>query len=837
MKLIKINFLVLLLNLINQISTKRFALNTHKKNRKLQETHNFITNIYFSEKDNYYYIKLYIGKNYMPQIYILDTTFSFISSPCNLCNTCENHFFPFYNIQNENIINCYSYHCSNTINPYFCEQEKCYFKIENYLNDNKNIEGFLINSKIFLNNTYQSNNNEPKSLLISIPLGCTTKEGNYYKNKEANGIIGLNNNINTFIDIIYNLNIIDNKLFSICLSKNGGYLSVGQINNAYNYDLINYIDLLRIPTNNNLYQLIINYIKIGEEYIYQQTISYIDSTSNVSYFPKNIYNFIFDIFIKDNKTDFSFNEQYGYCSINNNDYNLNEIFPVINIKFDGYSFKWKPENYFIKYYIENTNQIVSCIGIKESLELNDKIILGTNFMVDHDIIFDKTYQKIGFITTDCDQFKPLDNQINDEPKSNDNENEDEKEGKNNDNENKNNNNNTNYNNNLTADESLLNNSDTINYNSNIINNSDLYSYNQSSDFINTSIIDDFNKSIITIINNSDISINSIIDNNITNDTIIDDNNNDIVNNTSNYSLFNNDDINNQSNIINDINDNINETINDFNNTSIIDELNDTINILNNTILDIFNDTITDDINIITNETINDTINDIDYINDTINEIINDTINDTMNYTINEILNSTIIETNNINNDTIETYIENKSDILNDINIINISSTIIINQNIDTIVNITYKESQDSSLENISSANISENKEESKNENINSNDLITDKLTDESANNKINESPSKSHINIEVEKDNKNNEDSSFMTTMFRLFKSFLKNKLMYFFFALLGVILCFLVVILISCGIISCLKMFKRRNYMRQVDIEMPKDSNYNTASLSSKSS
>ena len=60
---------------------------------------------------------------------------------------------------------------------------------------------------------------------------------------------------------------------------------------------------------------------------------------------------------------------------------------------------------------------------------------------------------------------------------------------------------------------------------------------------------------------------------------------------------------------------------------------------------------------------------------------------------------------------------------------------------------------------------------------------------------------------------------------------------MYFLFALLGIILCFVVVILIACAIISCVKMFKRRNYMRQVDIDVPKESKYNTASLSSRSS
>ena len=80
------------------------------------------------------------------------------------------------------------------------------------------------------------------------------------------------------------------------------------------------------------------------------------------------------------------------------------------------------------------------------------------------------------------------------------------------------------------------------------------------------------------------------------------------------------------------------------------------------------------------------------------------------------------------------------------------------------------------------------------------------------------------------------EDKSILGGIFSLLKSFLKNKLIYFLLALIGVILCFVIVIFISCAIISCIKLFRRRNYMQQMDIENPKDSKYNTASISSRS-
>ena len=105
---------------------------------------------------------------------------------------------------------------------------------------------------------------------------------------------------------------------------------------------------------------------------------------------------------------------------------------------------------------------------------------------------------------------------------------------------------------------------------------------------------------------------------------------------------------------------------------------------------------------------------------------------------------------------------------------------------------------------------------------------------ENKDNIINDFPSDTNANIKINMDN-SEKDKSFMNNIFRIFKSFLKNKLIYFLFALLGVIFCFIVLVLILCSIISCIKMFKRRNYMEQVD-DIPRDSKYNTASLSSRS-
>ena len=77
--------------------------------------------------------------------------------------------------------------------------------------------------------------------------------------------------------------------------------------------------------------------------------------------------------------------------------------------------------------------------------------------------------------------------------------------------------------------------------------------------------------------------------------------------------------------------------------------------------------------------------------------------------------------------------------------------------------------------------------------------------------------------------NQNNNNNKF----FEIIKSFLKNKLIYFFVAFICIILCFVSIIFLSCAIISCVKYIKKRssNYMEQVDVELPKYSRDNNMS------
>ena len=775
MKQTSIFFIFLNLNLIEQISNIFTKISKINSKRKLSEYQNFITNIYFSEKDEKYFIKLYIGDELIPQTYILDTTFPLISSPCDLCNNCTRHYFPYYKINNNtDIINCPSYQCLLITNLNYCKEEKCYFKKGNNLNENKNIEGFIVNSKIFINNT-----NNYSDYYNNIPIGCTIKEGDYYKNKEVNGIIGLNNNRNTFIDNLYNLNYIQNNLFTICLSKKKGYLSLGKINT--NSENINYINLLDSSLKSNLFEFKINNIQIEKEIINEVVIAYISSEDNISYFPKIIYNLIIDILKKEKIIQlFEYDEKKGYCKIINNKDDKNkiyEIFPKIILNFETYNYEWESKSYIIENKNDD-NQIILCLGIKELIDKENRLILGANFMLNHEIIFDKQHQRIAFVNSDCQEFER--NKTKNELVEN------------------------NVNSDINIEETNKNNSQNNEIETKINNNNIKETFSKSYLYIEQ-VYNDINKTYNDLGENNSISINenkfsSSIQNIIKNTSIEHINKTNILITTVL-----------EKKIKNDLN--LSSTINYddiFTNKTFIS---------NNTII---ND---DNSNVSTfNNNIFQTSNIKTYIN-------NNTIND---YTINTEYNlkSGVINQTNLYNNKNSIHSSIEEEVNNYSNISYISSSY--------IVSSTYMKNKENKYRdettslylkkttflykdiNISKTNINVENAETK-------DILN--KTNYNINTEVINNEDKKNITYESTINKENNKDKHLNRSIFGIFGDFLKNKLIYFLFAILGTILGLLAIIFISCAIISCIKFFKRdKNYIEQIDYGIP------TGSFSSRS-
>ena len=389
---------------INPSSDKKYVLNVKGNSDKL----------YF------YYITAFIGKEKQIQTFLLDTTSSVTTSPCNLCSSCGDHFNEYYIInQTKSLINNNTSECRILTNVFDNNKFDKDIKIDanscKFIStlDNEKIFGVYSNNLVSFEsiipemmnetgvNEYISKDNE-----FQMPMGCSLKETGFLMSALADGIIGLNNNIKSFISIMYRKQFISQNLFSLCLDNEGGYLSLGNIYTKYHIcPEIEYIDYN--PTKES-YEIKTEKIQIKDIEIKSEYISIINSGSTITYFPEQVFNEIsyafFSICSEYNGQcgELKRIEGYGICSdFKNTDIYLNAtryIFPLIKIKFNNYEFIWKPKNYVLNFSFKN--KIRACLGIDTEKNLN-KIILGTNFMHGYDIIFDRTNFKIGFCEASC----------------------------------------------------------------------------------------------------------------------------------------------------------------------------------------------------------------------------------------------------------------------------------------------------------------------------------------------------------------------------------------------------------------------------------------------------
>ena len=350
---------------------------------------------------NYYYTTLYLGKDKQPQTYILDTGSAITTSPCDKCKSCGNHFNKKYKLENESkIISCNDRKCNLVRST--CLKNKCSFGIS--YAEGSRLKGFYVDEEIFFE-TIDSENNMT-SISYNVPIGCTIDETHLFRTQLADGIMGLNNVENSFINVLYKSKVIQKNIFSLCFSQEGGYLSIGSVVTKHHFDKnISYVPL-EIGSGN--YFMNLKDVIIGDKAIPYNGRAFVDSGTTITYFPEFYFEKVMREFLKACKDKKCGNlkklKGLGYCVQVKNDSEIDQIIHEgwgnITIVLNDYKFVWTPDNYHFIYKTKSNGNNV-CIGIDEDRRRN--ILLGTTFMHGYDIIFDKDKNRMGFAKADCER--------------------------------------------------------------------------------------------------------------------------------------------------------------------------------------------------------------------------------------------------------------------------------------------------------------------------------------------------------------------------------------------------------------------------------------------------
>ena len=177
----------------------------------------------------YYFIEVYIGSNLQPQTLIVDTGSYNIIIPCVGCQTCGTHTFPYFDPVTSTSFNLlqadqkyYDWQCKTPQSNNTCGFYEGYVEGSMY-------RGYLALDSLLFKEELHNNSTSKKRAII----GCATIETNEFFNQKVNGIMGLapekQGQIQppTIIDIELLENRIQSNTFSICIGRNGGYLSFG----------------------------------------------------------------------------------------------------------------------------------------------------------------------------------------------------------------------------------------------------------------------------------------------------------------------------------------------------------------------------------------------------------------------------------------------------------------------------------------------------------------------------------------------------------------------------------------------------------------------------------
>jgi hypothetical protein len=122
------------------------------------------------------------------------------------------------------------------------------------------------------------------------------KETNYFYSQKADGILGMarssgNNLFRPIYDVMHDKGIIEKRMFSLCMGKNGGYLQLGGFDSTGHLEPVQWTNLKQSQN----YLVTLHGLSMNDHFIEGSEVyteGFIDSGTTFTYLPTRLFSLV-----------------------------------------------------------------------------------------------------------------------------------------------------------------------------------------------------------------------------------------------------------------------------------------------------------------------------------------------------------------------------------------------------------------------------------------------------------------------------------------------------------------------------------------------------------------
>ena len=355
----------------------------------------------------YYFADLLVGTPPQIQSVIVDSGSSILAFTCSTCVHCGKHIDVPFQIGDSSSSEwlkcddkrCFSNKCTLADGVNHCSYSQNY-------SEGSSLFGHYISEYIGLNKPERLDPGSDVNMVRYDYVGCHTKETNLFTTQKASGIMGIafpkDGKQASAMDALFRDPDVNTRVVSICLSDDGGLMSVGGYDAEMHTAPISWTKV----TSHQAYQVDVQSISVNGEIVSgRMKRAIVDSGTTYSYIPPHSYSAFFERLaevcrnVSGCHPGFNLSKTCYVTSAKTYDVAIEELdrlFPHMEVVFaDGTRFLWRPRSYFYS----KGSAARWCVAIDNNY--SSETVLGMSFLKNNDIIFDRDNNQIGLAHANC----------------------------------------------------------------------------------------------------------------------------------------------------------------------------------------------------------------------------------------------------------------------------------------------------------------------------------------------------------------------------------------------------------------------------------------------------